>query len=797
MPIPAFPVFVSSTWKDLGPERAAAEAVVQRLRETKFVGMEYFGSRDETTRRASLDEVDRSAVYVGIIAARYGSGITEDEYRRARECDLPCFIYFKDDSAIPDELRETDPAKTARLGALKAELKREHTVNTFTSPDNLAAKLTADLHRWLSDNPAASAQSTARHQLRAPVGDFVGRAKEIAGLTAALRGGGAAIIGISGMGGIGKTELSLYIAGRLRDAYPDAQLVLDMHGTNNTPRDPADALASCIRAFVGLEKKLPDGLEELTRLYRSALEGKRSLVLLDNASDSTQVSPLMPPAGSALIVTSRGVIALPGMQRLTLEQLQPAEARELLTSIAPHAASGIADQICYLCGYLPLAVRAAGSLLGTTPDLDPARYALELSDERTRLERIGEDPMIGIGVEASFGLSYARLSPDAARVFRLLAVFPATFDAPAEEAICQDPGHQHLTDLLRRSLVLYNPDTRRYRLHDLARLFADSRLSADERIAVRLRHAIHYVEILSECQELYKQGGKSIASSLKLFDTERRNIEAGQKWAGGRVGGDEVGALLCNAYGVGNNVLELRQHPRERVAWLEAGVASARQLEDRESEGKHLGNMGRAYAALGETLRAIELYEQSLAITREVGDREGEVCNLGDLGGAYQILGETRRAIELYEQGLAIAREVGDRRAEGGLLGSLGVAHTSLGETHRAIEFHEQDLTTARATGDRRGEARALGNLGVAYAMSGELNRAIDLFRQQLEIARELGDLRGEGRSLFNIAWALGELGNLAQAIASAEAALEPLERVESPDAKVVRELLAEWRGEA
>src|SRR5205807_9065956 len=131
------------------------------------------------------------------------------------------------------------------------------------------------------------------HQLRAPVGDFVGREKEIADLLATLRGGGSAAItsvskmgGISGMGGIGKTELSLYVAERLRDTYPDAQLVLDMRGTDDPPRDPSDALASCIRAFLGLEQRLPDDTEELTRLYRAVLEGKRALILLDNARDS-------------------------------------------------------------------------------------------------------------------------------------------------------------------------------------------------------------------------------------------------------------------------------------------------------------------------------------------------------------------------------------------------------------------------------------------------------------------------------------------------------------------------------
>ncbi|HEX8353846.1 MAG TPA: DUF4062 domain-containing protein, partial [Pyrinomonadaceae bacterium] len=88
--IEILPVFISSTWLDLEPERRAVEAAVQRLRETKFVGMEHFGGRDETPRRASLDEVDRSRAYVGIFAARYGSGITEAEYRRARQNGLPC-----------------------------------------------------------------------------------------------------------------------------------------------------------------------------------------------------------------------------------------------------------------------------------------------------------------------------------------------------------------------------------------------------------------------------------------------------------------------------------------------------------------------------------------------------------------------------------------------------------------------------------------------------------------------------------------------------------------------------------
>jgi tetratricopeptide (TPR) repeat protein len=831
MALEIVPVFISSTSEDLRPEREAVKEAVLRMKETQFVGMEYFGGRDENTRDASLEEVDDSRVYVGVFGARYGSGITEDEYRRARALDLPCFIYFKEGAAITDDQREKDAAKVPRLDALKAELKREHTVSTFRNADNLATQVATDLHRWLfkhyltplleraarGELPFGQADAvisavkdrsalgltlpeelTMRHQLRPPVGDFVGREKEFNELVATLRGGGsAAITGIIGMGGIGKTELSLYVADKLRDAYPDAQLVLDMRGTDERPRDAGDALASCIRAFLGLEQRLPDDLEELKRLYLSVLEGKRALILLDNARDSAQVRPLLPPVGSALLITSRNVVTLPRMTRVTLEQLSPAEARELLRGIAPRVPADVADRICELCGYLPLAIRAAGSLLDVTADLAPKTYAEQLQDERTRLENIGAEG-VDRGVEASFGLSYARLAPDAARVFRQLAVFPASFDARAEETVCEDPGHKHLSELLRRNLVRYNAETQRYSLHDLARLFAESRMSDGEGHATRMRHAAHYLTVFWECDAFYKKGGDAIKNAIALFDVERRNIEAGQEWACRHSSGDEAAAWLCNEYpNAGVYVLHLRQHPREFISWFEAALAAARQLRDRASEGTHSINLGNAYDALGETRRAIEFYERALQLSREIGDRFSENSALGSLGNAYADLGETRRAVEFHEQALQLSREVGDRRREGEDLGNLGRIYADLGETRRAVEFCEQALIIAREIGDRRSEGAILGNLGISYAELGDRRRAIEFYEQRLVIAREIGDRRGQGIVLFNIGLTLKILGDRAKAIEHVEAALKICEQIESPLAERARAVLKVWRGEA
>jgi tetratricopeptide (TPR) repeat protein len=791
MSIPILPVFVSSTSIDLQPEREAVHDAVLRMKETQFVGMEHFGSRDENTRDASLDEVDRSRVYVGIIAGRYGSGITEAEYRRARARGLPCFIYFKADATIPPEWCKNDPAQLAKLNALKQELRANHIVGPdFVNPHDLAAKVTADLHNWLFKeyltpileraargegssaqahallsgikdmsalSPTLRAQLTARYQLRAPVGDFVGREKEIADLTAALRGGGsAAITGISGMGGIGKTELSLYVADRLRDAYPDAQLVLDMRGMDDLPRAPADAFASCIRAFVGLEQRLPDDIGELTRLYRSVLEGKRALILLDNASNSAQVRPLLPPAGSALLITSRNTITLPGMKtRVTLDQLQPYEARELLTGIAPRVPADVADQICFLCGYLPLAIRAAGSLLDVTVDLEPADYAARLRDERTRLERIGTEG-VDVGVETSFNLSYARLDPEAARVFRQLAVFPASFEAVVEEFACNDTDHKHLSDLVRLSLVIYDRNAENYRLHDLARVFAGARLSEEEREAASRNHAIHFHAVLRAANDLYVRE-QNVDTAWFLLNYYWTDISAGRSWAESRAENDEDAAGMAVAYPLdGARLLYLKHDPRESIEWLNTAAKIAHRWNWPFAEGAALDNLGLAHLDAGQKREAAGYFDRALSIVREIKHRAGEGATLGNLGAAYSALGELRKAIEYYEQALTITRESKDRAGEGITLGNLGAAYAGLGETNKAIEFYDQALMILQET--------------------------IDPFLANVLRLKAL---------------ALNTTGDRPQAIAYAEAALEIYEQFKSPGAEKVRATLAQWRGAA
>src|SRR5262249_30120631 len=138
-----------------------------------------------------------------------------------------------------------------------------------------------------------------------------------------------------------------------------------------------------------------------------------------------------------------------------LEGLRPDEARDLIIEIANRVNPDQATRISELCGYLPLALRAAGNLLLVTKDMDVDEYIERLADERTRIEQIGATD-IPEGVEASFNLSYRWLDAETARVFRYLSVFPSSFDRRAEESICEDLDHKRLSELARLSMVQYN-----------------------------------------------------------------------------------------------------------------------------------------------------------------------------------------------------------------------------------------------------------------------------------------------------------------------------------------------------
>ena len=234
---------------------------------------------------------------------------------------------------------------------------------------------------------------------------------------------------------------------------------------------------------------------------------------------------------------------------------------------------------------------------------------------------------------------------------------------------------------------------------------------------------------------------------------------------------------------------------RKAIEFNEQALAIARENDDRQGESNILGNLGNDYAALGDVHKAIEFYEQQLDIVRKTSDQQGEGNALGSIGGAYIALGDSRKAIEFLEQSLMVMRKIGNKQAEGIILGNLGITYYTLGDAPKCINLSEQRLMIAREIGDQRGEDSALGNLGIAYATLGDQHKAIEFYEQQLKIARAIGDKRGESRGLWNSARALDKLGARVQAIAHAEGALKIFEAIEDPSAAQVRDALEKWRG--
>ena len=585
-----------------------------------------------------------------------------------------------------------------------------------------------------------------------PVADFTGRQDDIDTLVKRLRNHEtAAITAIDGQGGIGKIELACYVGREVRDHYPGGQILLNLRGLDPKPVTPEGAMARVILALEP-EQKLPDNPEQVAGLYHGLLAERGVLILADNAKDSDQVRPLIPSPPSALLITSRQTIQLAGIERVDLDELPSEEASDLLRGIlrSKPAADDDVARLARLCGNLPIALRVAGNYLASAPALSVADYLGRLGTKPADMTHGGRkvSAILADSVEA-----LERENPSLVKKWRSLAVFPAPFDRQAAEGVAEFEGDE-LDTLVGRSLVIYDPDQERLRLHDLMRGLAEAGSEQDEAHQARRRHAAHYLTVEGRALAAYLEGGDGVLAGLRLFDQERVQIEAGQAWAAAHAAADDEAAALAQDYPLrAASVLDLRLHPRESIRWLEESAEAARKLGNQDREGLALGNLGVAHRQLGEPRRAIEYYEQQLKITRETGDRRGE----------------------------------------GAALNNLGIAYKNLGETHRAIEYYEQHLEIARQTGDRRGKGQTLGNLGNAYSALEQREKALDYYGQRLGIARELEDRRGEGITLWNRADEYMKFGRRDEAIADAQATLQIFEQIEDPNADKVRRELADW----
>ena len=668
-----------------------------------------------------------------------------------------------------------------------------------------------DVVGWvhLPDHPYPSRDTTLRtlprdlttpvpHQLPADTSHFVGRAEELRQLSKLLDSttedrATVVISAVSGTAGVGKTALALRWAHRVRDEFPEGQLYVNLRGYDpDRPLSAADALAGFLRALGVAGKDIPLELEERASSYRSLLDGRRMLIVLDNAGTIEQVRPLLPGTASCVVVTSRdslaGLVARHGAARMDLDLLPPQDAVALLGALIGGRVEAEPDEATVLagqCARLPLALRVAAELAATRPATPLAALTAELADQQRRLELLdaGGDPRTA--VRAVFSWSYRHLSTEAARVFRLIGLHPGPdLDPYAGGALTHTSRDQaqHLLDVLARAHLIQTTGTDRYGTHDLLRAYA-TRLattedSEEERRAALTRLFDHYLATAAAAMNTLHPaeqnrrpripppatpipGVTDPAAARAWLDAERATLTAtcahtaAQGWPGHTTGLSTVLFRYLDVGGHYPDALTIHTH----------ALQAARDASDLAAEARTLGNLGVVYQQQGRYQQAADHQQQALALFREIGERSGEARTLGNLSVVYQQQGRYQQAADHLQQVLGLFREIGERSGEARTLGNLGVVCWRQGRYQQAADHDERALTLFRQIGERSGEARVLDNLGTVYRQQGRYQQATDHHQQALALFRELGDRSGEARAMGNLGDVYGQQGRYQQAV--------------------------------
>jgi predicted ATPase/class 3 adenylate cyclase len=579
------------------------------------------------------------------------------------------------------------------------------------------------------DFPALRALEATPNNLPQQVTSFIGRERELSEIAKSLSN--TRLLTLLGVGGIGKTRLSLQAAADVIDGYPDGVWFVEL-----APLADSQLVSQAVASVLGVKEEAGRPIVEALEKH---VKDRQLLLILDNcehllhacaelAQHLLQSGPRLKILASSrehLHVAGETTYPVPALAvpdpsgTITPEALTQYESVRLLVdrAVAAQPAFHVTDQnaaaiseICRRLDGIPLAIElAAARVRALSVDNIAARlndrFRLLTSGSRTALPRQQT-------LRALIDWSYDLLTELERTLFRRLAVFAGGWTLEAAEAvgtagdIKQSGLLDLLTQLVEKSLVVLEGE--RYRLLETVRQYAQERLNdSGEEEQTRTRHLSFYLALAEKARP--KLVGPQQGTWLTLLDLERENLLSAHAWAERAEGGGPMGLrLVCSV----------------KHYWINRGLLA----------------LGQRVTV--EALARPGAQERSVARCSALSDAGQLGCVMGRYGDAQRYLAES----------LAIAREIGDKRMVSAVLQPLGVASLGQGDLDGARGHFKEALILAQELGNKRDVAAALNALAQVHRVEGALVTAGPLYENVVELARELGDRESIAIGLLNLA---------------------------------------------
>lgn len=679
-----------------------------------------------------------------------------------------------------------------------------------------------------SEEPETDPPHTATlpRQLPGDVAVFAGRATHLSHLDDLLsrseRDGRTLVAAIAGIPGSGKTTLAVHWAHAVADRFPDGQLYLNLRGFDASGEvlDPGDAVLRFLEALGVPTASIPVEAEARSALYRSLLADRRMLIVLDNARDEAQVLPLLPGSTRCcVIVTGRaqlaGLAARRGAHLLQLEVFDPAESRELLAGrLGTTRVQGepeAAERIIERCAGLPLSLTMVAARAAVQADFALTSLAVELESSEVVLDAF-ESADSTIDLRTVFSWSYLRLSPEAARLFRLLGLhWGPDFTVEAAASLVGVPlrGAMRLIRELCRMQLVDECTPGRFELHDLLAAYAAELTAVLDTPDVR-RGAIrrlfdHYLQSAFAASLLLNPHRDLIRPAVPDPDAVFAppvDDEAAAAWMSA-----EQTAMLTAVRRAAEHGLDvhcwqlawtLHEHLRrrglhhDRAAVWQTALEAANRLGDTAVQTRAHRQLAQALARSGRLEEARNHLDSALSKGKELNDPVDQAHTLQVSGLIWMSQEAFAEAIDCNLRALDAYRAAGHLSGQANTLNSIGWLHSRSGDNEAALEYCEQALALMRAIDHRSGQAATLDSLGLVNHRLGRHAAALDRYGQAIATFRELDARPDEAETLGRVADTLLATGERAAAREALEMALGIYDEIGHADAAKVRAALDE-----